>query len=79
MSDFVESQDTDKSEAINFDVIESSFNLLAPKAPELVSRFYDELLSRYPIITPLFSGISRDQQEKKLQIKLLKKQMKYLP
>ncbi len=48
------------------EVIEKSFETLAPKAEQFVARFYEELLQRYPMVTPLFSHTTREDQEKKL-------------
>ena len=58
--------ENDSASPLNIEVLETSFALLAPKVDVLVSRFYDELFLRYPMVTPLFSNISRDDQEKKL-------------
>jgi methyl-accepting chemotaxis protein len=49
-----------------FDVLETSFQLLEPQAEELVKQFYDALFERYPQVEPLFAGVSRSEQEKKL-------------
>ena len=50
----------------NVELLEKSFEALAPQASELVTRFYDELLRRHPMVAPLFSNTTRAVQEKKL-------------
>ena len=40
--------------ALNVDLIEASFNLLAPRADELVARFYDNLFAVAPGVRSLF-------------------------
>ncbi len=45
--------------------LESSFNLVAPQAQELVDRFYALLLSRYPQVRPMFPE-KMDNQKGKL-------------
>ena len=51
---------------LNVEVLEKSFNLLAPKADELVARFYEELFSRYPQVKPMFANTTPAKQQKKL-------------
>ncbi|VAW94057.1 Methyl-accepting chemotaxis protein I (serine chemoreceptor protein) [hydrothermal vent metagenome] len=46
--------------------LESSFNLLAPKAEALVTRFYEELFKRYPGVIPLFKNTTQAKQQIKL-------------
>lgn len=48
------------------DVLEQSFNALAPKGEHLVKRFYDELFKRHPQVQPLFSKTTKDKQQTKL-------------
>ena len=55
-----------KAEELDVELIEKSFAAILPKAEQLVKRFYEELLQRYPMVTPLFSHTSREAQEKKL-------------
>ena len=45
--------------------LESSFNLVAPRAQELVDRFYALLFSRYPQVRPMFPE-KMDNQKGKL-------------
>lgn len=51
---------------LDVEILEKSFEALAPQAGELVTRFYDELLKRHPMVAPLFSNTTRESQEKKL-------------
>jgi hemoglobin-like flavoprotein len=44
--------------------LESSFNLVAPRAQELVDRFYALLFSRYPQVRPMFPNQMGDQKKK---------------
>lgn len=46
--------------------IESSFNLLAPRGPELVDRFYAMLFARYPAVRPMFPTEMTEQKRKLL-------------
>lgn len=52
--------------AIDIELLESSFNALAPHADELVTRFYEELFERYPQVRPMFRNTDINQQKKKL-------------
>ncbi len=51
---------------LNVEVLESSFNALAPQADALVGRFYEELFARYPQVRPLFRNTTPESQKKKL-------------
>jgi methyl-accepting chemotaxis protein len=51
---------------LDVEVLEDSFELLAPRAEELVARFYEELFERYPSVKPLFKNTTTKQQQKKL-------------
>ncbi|HEB59573.1 MAG TPA: PAS domain-containing protein [Gammaproteobacteria bacterium] len=51
---------------LDVELLESSFNALAPQAEALVSRFYEELFSRYPQVKPLFRNTTPESQKKKL-------------
>jgi hemoglobin-like flavoprotein len=46
--------------------LEKSFNLLAPRGPELVDRFYAHLFSRHPEVRPLFPQDMAGQKQKLL-------------
>ncbi|TGD73189.1 PAS domain-containing protein, partial [Mangrovimicrobium sediminis] len=56
----------EKSAPDTADLIESSFELLAPHGGELVAKFYDTLFERHPEVEPLFAGTSREEQDLKL-------------
>ncbi len=51
---------------LNVDLLEASFQAVAPKAEELGERFYDTLFERYPAVAPLFQNVTRKEQEAKL-------------
>ncbi|MCH8851406.1 MAG: hypothetical protein IID41_02000 [Planctomycetes bacterium] len=46
--------------------LERSFNLLAPRGPELVDRFYAHLFSKHPALRPMFPSDMGDQKKKLL-------------
>lgn len=48
------------------DRLEKSFNLLAPRGPELVDRFYAHLFSRHPALRPMFPDDMSGQKKKLL-------------
>lgn len=51
--------------ALNVELLESSFNLVAPRADELVNIFYDRLFREHPEVRPLFPE-AMDEQKKHL-------------
>ncbi len=51
---------------LNVELLEQSFNLVAPKGEKLVERFYQRLFSKYPSVKPLFQNTSMAEQKKKL-------------
>ncbi|VAW58123.1 Methyl-accepting chemotaxis protein I (serine chemoreceptor protein) [hydrothermal vent metagenome] len=51
---------------LEVEILESSFNLLAPKAEELGRKFYDELFKRAPQVKPMFEKTTPAEQQKKL-------------
>ena len=51
--------------SLNVELLESSFNLLAPKAGELVTRFYDRLFQEHPELRSMFPD-QMDEQKKHL-------------
>lgn len=53
--------------ALNVELLRSSFELVVGREPELTRRFYDRLFATYPLVRPLFSRKSRDQQERMLR------------
>jgi two-component system chemotaxis sensor kinase CheA len=56
---------TGKAE-LNIEVLEASFNAIAPMGEQLVARFYQELFARHPGVKPLFKNTSPEKQQKKL-------------
>ena len=48
------------------DILRSSFELIAPQAEELMSRFYDELFLRFPAVVPMFKNTTKAKQMKML-------------
>lgn len=48
------------------DILRDSFELLAPQAEEVMSRFYDELFSRFPAVKPMFAKTTKAKQMKML-------------
>ncbi len=54
------------SQRPNADLIEETFQMLAPHADALARKFYRELFKRYPAVKPLFGKTSMAEQRKKL-------------
>lgn len=52
--------------ALNVELLQSSFALVAPSADELADYFYDRLFSDFPAVVPLFDGVEMSDQKKKL-------------
>lgn len=48
------------------DILEETFEKLAPHSEALVEKFYADLFSRYPEVEPMFSHLDIKEQEKKL-------------
>ncbi len=55
-----------KMKGLNADLLESSFNALAPQGELLVSKFYEELFKRYPSVQSMFSQTTPESQQGKL-------------
>ena len=55
-----------QSEYLNIDVLESSFNALAPNGEAITRQFYEELFKKFPGVMPLFENTSIEDQHKKL-------------
>ncbi len=51
---------------LDVETLEASFNLLAPRAEELVKNFYDELFKQHPAVIPIFKNTDPQEQQKKL-------------
>ena len=52
--------------SLNVDLLEKSFQLMAPQGDALASRFYERLFQKYPEVQPLFKNAKMRQQKKKL-------------
>jgi len=55
-----------KDMGLNVELLESSFQALAPMGEELTRRFYNELFEQYPGVKPLFANTTIEEQHKKL-------------
>ncbi|MCF6323385.1 MAG: methyl-accepting chemotaxis protein [Gammaproteobacteria bacterium] len=51
---------------LDVDLLEKTFEALAPSGEKLVKRFYQELFKRYPDVKPMFGNTSISAQQKKL-------------
>ena len=51
---------------LNVDVLESSFNALAPQGEVLTKKFYERLFEKFPDVIPMFENTSVEEQHKKL-------------
>ncbi|MCK4743225.1 MAG: PAS domain-containing protein [Sulfuriflexus sp.] len=51
---------------LDVELLESSFDALAPNANKLAKRFYEELFARYPAVKPMFANTTPAKQQKKL-------------
>ena len=51
---------------LNIELLESTFNAVAPRASELAEFFYDRLFEQYPDVQPLFAGTDMKEQQGKL-------------
>jgi methyl-accepting chemotaxis protein len=56
---------------LNVELLESSFNLVAPKGEALVNRFYERLFKKYPSVKPMFKKTTMKEQKKKLLASLV--------
>ena len=52
--------------SLNIELLEKSFQLVAPKGEVLVTRFYERLFQKYPAVRPLFQHADMTKQKKKL-------------
>lgn len=51
---------------LNVELLESTFDAVAPRAGELAEFFYDRLFEQYPDVQPLFAGTDMKEQQGKL-------------
>lgn len=57
--------------AIDVDLLEESFDLVAPKGDELIRTFYDNLFEAAPAVEPLFAEVDMERQRQALLNMLL--------
>lgn len=57
--------------SLNVEVLEQSFERVKPNADQFASSFYQNLLTDYPQIRPLFANTTMEEQEKKLIMSLV--------
>ena len=57
--------------ALDVEILEESFDLVAPQADELVKRFYERLFEAAPAVQPLFAKVDMDGQRQALLNMLL--------
>jgi hemoglobin-like flavoprotein len=57
--------------ALDVEVLEESFDLVAPKGDELVKRFYERLFETAPAVQPLFEKVDMERQRQALLNMLL--------
>ena len=62
----IEAAPEDTGGALDVEALETSFALLAPRAEELVGRFYDSLFERHPAVQPMFANSDMPAQKRKL-------------
>ena len=52
--------------ALEVDILEESFDLVAPQGEELMRTFYDELFAAAPGVKPLFADVDMERQRQAL-------------
>lgn len=57
--------------SLNVEVLEQSFERVKPRAAEFSFSFYNNLLTDYPQLQPLFANTTMEAQEKKLTMSLV--------
>lgn len=56
---------------IDVELLEESFDLVAPKGDELMTKFYDNLFETAPAVKPLFADVDMERQRQALLNMLL--------
>ena len=56
---------------MNIEILEETFALIKPVAPQFTNSFYQNLFLKYPEIKPLFAETNLEEQEKKLLLSLV--------
>jgi methyl-accepting chemotaxis protein len=66
--------------SLDLDILETSFDLIAPRGDELVETFYTRLFETAPAVIPLFAGADLREQRSKLlaTLVLLRKSLRNL-
>ena len=64
--DVVNATQNEADDSLDVEALEASFALLAPRAEELVGRFYDALFERHPDVKPMFAQSDMPAQKRKL-------------
>jgi hemoglobin-like flavoprotein len=52
--------------AVDVEILEESFDLVAPQGDELMKRFYDNLFEAAPSVQPLFADVDMERQRQAL-------------
>jgi hemoglobin-like flavoprotein len=52
--------------AVDVEILEESFDLVAPQSDELMRRFYDNLFEAAPSVQPLFADVDMERQRQAL-------------
>ena len=65
-SDEGETSESAEDGELNIDLLEQTFEMLAPQGEKLVERFYEELFKRYPKVKGLFLNTTTEKQQTKL-------------
>jgi hemoglobin-like flavoprotein len=70
----------EKPMSLQIAVLEESFDLVAPRAEELIERFYEHLFAIAPEVRPLFAGTDMPRQRQMLlgALVLLRKSLRNL-
>jgi len=55
-----------QSDALEIELLETSFAALVPQAGELAQKFYEELFKRCPAVKPMFANVEIEDQQQKL-------------
>lgn len=63
---FTEQLSAQAEPELNVDLLEASFNVIAPQGEQLVVRFYEVLFERFPQVKPLFANTTTAKQQTKL-------------
>jgi len=62
----ITNDDANKNDELDVELLETTFEMLAPQGEKLVARFYEELFKRYPEVKSLFTNTTPEKQQSKL-------------